>query len=68
MLLLRAKMAGFNKVQFSEFSFGSGADTEKNKSKGDGHRETHVLKHCEFGHGQGGLLGYMLIRTGLRFK
>lgn len=46
MLSLKGKMAGFNKVQFSEYSFGSGEDTEKNKSEGDGNKETHVYKHC----------------------
>ena len=52
MLSPKAKMAGFNKVQFSEYSFGSGADTDKNKSKAEGNKETHVHKHCEHGLGR----------------
>jgi len=40
-------MAGFSKIQFSEYSFGSGEDdAERNKSEGDSNKETHVHKHC----------------------
>lgn len=40
----------------------------REKSRGDGHRETHVHKHCESGHGEGELSGCMLIRTGSWIK
>lgn len=45
----KAKTADFNKAQFSEYSFSSGADTERNKSKGDGNKEIHDHKYCEHG-------------------